>query len=431
MEVTSFDAGTDAMEGSISGGGCRPSVNAMFYGNAMGIAALATELGETALATNFTQRAATIRKMYLRLLWNPEIEFFAVWKDGSPAKRGPHNATNGIPFGFPKWVCGSGAPNGGPPQTPSSLATTTMDPVSLTSFDLLPPVPTRPVHCPQTIKNYSWACNKTVGVRELLGLGPPWYFEVPPTNGSGKYQTSWSQLFDEQGFKAKWGPTTVERRDRCFNWTADEGQCNWAGPSWPYETSRVITGLSNLLHNYPNQPSTTTKQSHTPNAFMTKAHYMQLLRQYAQAHTQSKPANASLPYIGENIEPDHGWWQARQVMYGDEPGSHGYKPAQDDRDRSVDYNHSTFADLIIEGLVGLCAAFGNIFTVNPLATGLKYFALDNIFYHNHSVSVAWDENGVRGYTGCTRGFCVYVDGKVVATSPTLSQLNITLLSAGQ
>ena len=122
-------------------------------------------------------------------------------------------------------------------------------------------------------------------------------------------------------------------------------------------------------------------------------------------------------------------------MYGDQPISHGgfanYANATDDKDRSVDYNHSTFADLVIAGLVGLRAMLGSILRINPLASGLKYFALDNIFYHNHSISVAWDENGVRGYTDCTRGFCVYVDGKVVATSPTLSQLNITLLSAGQ
>ena len=35
---------------------------------------------------------------------------------GSPlayrAAAGPHNATNGIPFGFPKWICGSGEPDG-------------------------------------------------------------------------------------------------------------------------------------------------------------------------------------------------------------------------------------------------------------------------------------------------------------------------------
>ena len=193
--------GWDAMEGSISGGGCRPSVNAMFYGNAMGIAALATELGQTGLAANFTHRAETIREMYLRLLWNPEISFFAVWKDGSPAKRGPHNATNGIPFGFPKWVCGSGTPNGGP----------STDPPPRPPDFLLPPVPARPLHCPQTIENFSWACNKTVGVRELLGLGPPWYFQVPRLNDSAKYQVSWAQLFDDQGFQAKWGPSSPNK----------------------------------------------------------------------------------------------------------------------------------------------------------------------------------------------------------------------------
>jgi hypothetical protein len=25
-------------------------------------------------------------------------------------------------------------------------------------------------------------------------------------------------------FQAKWGPTTVERRNRCFNWTAGDGE---------------------------------------------------------------------------------------------------------------------------------------------------------------------------------------------------------------
>ena len=56
---------------------------------------------------------------------------------------------------------------------------------------------------------------------------------------------------------------------------------------------------------------------------MTKDHCVQLLHQYAVAHTQSHPANASLPYIGENVEPEQGWWQARQIMYGEEPGAHG------------------------------------------------------------------------------------------------------------
>jgi hypothetical protein len=123
--------------------------------------------------------------MYLGLLWNPEIDFFAVWKDGTPAKAGPHNRTNGIPFGSPKWICGSGSPDGGPPPPPPPPPPQELQEPEQEGGGLqLPPVPIRPLHCPQTISNYSWPCNKTVQVRELLGLGPPWYFGVPPDDAT-------------------------------------------------------------------------------------------------------------------------------------------------------------------------------------------------------------------------------------------------------
>lgn len=236
-------------------------------------------------------------------------------------------------------------------------------------------------------------------------------------------------------------PTARSRcRNRCFNWTADEGECNWAGPSWPYETSRVLSGLANLLNDYMYNVSTTETEGGGERESgaeggdadrrrlggMSSQHYMQLLKQYAVSMTQSHPANSSLPYIGENIEPDQGFWQARAVEYGAEPGSHGYKEPQADRDRSVDYNHSTFIDLILEGLVGLRAALGSLFTVNPLGAGLAYWAADNIPYHNHSLSIAWDAAGTRHYPGCKQGLCVWLDGKVVATSPTLTKLELTL-----
>ena len=56
-------------------------------------------------------------------------------------------------------------------------------------------------------------------------------------------------------FKAQWGPATAERRSPCFNQTQDGGECNWAGPSWPYETARVLTGLANFLIDYPKAQS--------------------------------------------------------------------------------------------------------------------------------------------------------------------------------
>lgn len=35
--------------------------------------------------------------------------------------------------------------------------------------------------------------------------------------------------------------------------TYHDHECNWNGPSWPYETSRVLTAMANLLNNYPSQ----------------------------------------------------------------------------------------------------------------------------------------------------------------------------------
>ena len=278
--------GWDAMEGSVSGGGCRPSINATFYGNALGIAALATELGQTNLASNFTARATAMREMYarhlctptpvrlygfaglngcnrpgpdtmctarahsrtrththryLRLLWNPTIDSFAVWKDGSPAKRGPHNATNGIPFGFPKWICGSGAPNGvgSEAEAPSQpLAGEQRPPFGDKLRGARPPLPVRPEHCPKTITNCSWPCNETVGVRELLGLGPPWHFEVPPVNDSTKHQKSWAQLFDDEGFQASVPPTTP-----CAAHPAPPSSCSGGNSTVCNNGIGLVTGL--------------------------------------------------------------------------------------------------------------------------------------------------------------------------------------------
>ena len=46
VHLGAVDDGWDAMEGSISSDGCRPTVGAMKYGDALAIAKLATQLGE-------------------------------------------------------------------------------------------------------------------------------------------------------------------------------------------------------------------------------------------------------------------------------------------------------------------------------------------------------------------------------------------------
>jgi hypothetical protein len=64
--------------------------------------------------------------------------------------------------------------------------------------------------------------------------------------------------------------------------------------------------------------------------------------------------------------------------------------------------------------------------VSPVGAGLAYFAGGNIPYHKHSLSTAWDEAGAMSYLGCKQGLCVWVDGKIVATSPTLKKLELKL-----
>ena len=283
-----IDDGWDAMEGSISSDGCRPTVGAMKYGDALAIAELATQLGNSGVARVFTQRAGWIQSEYLKLLWNPEIEFFAVYKENLQG--------NG------KFHCSA--------KSSSRSVAAAIQPEGQQRSGNKP-------GCP-----IEWPCNKPAGVRELLGLGPPYYFGIVPKSeeGATKYDVEWAQLDDPMGFLAPFGPTTAERRSPCFNQTQDSGECNWAGPSWPYETARVLTGLANFLIEYPKAQSL--------GANVTPATFTRLLRTYAQTHTRSSaangtrqeppnapPASRSQPWVGENVEPDKGYWMARQIMY--------------------------------------------------------------------------------------------------------------------
>jgi hypothetical protein len=72
--------GWDAMEGSVSGGGCRPTVNAMMYAEALAIAEIAGFAGNTTIEATFNQRAEWLQETYLSLLWNDDIDFFSVYK---------------------------------------------------------------------------------------------------------------------------------------------------------------------------------------------------------------------------------------------------------------------------------------------------------------------------------------------------------------
>jgi hypothetical protein len=135
-------------------------------------------------------------------------------------------------------------------------------------------------------------------------------------------------------------------------------------------------------------------------------------------------------------------------------------------------------DLVITGLVGLRPAMGQYFTVVPLyqpaaaelivinqphaghaaaaaaaadaavdadadaAAGISsvggWFALDNVAYHGHNLSIAYDGGGGGGgsrkkfpypdqCSGHGAMLCVWVDGVLKGRAPGLMPLNISLL----
>ncbi len=216
--------------------------------------------------------------------------------------------------------------------------------------------------------------------REEIGF-IPWYFNLP---GPG-FEAAWKQVLDPNGFNAPYGLTTAERRHPQFR-SHGVGTCEWDGAVWPFATTQTLVGMANLLRNY-NQSVVSPKN------------YFDALLTYAKAHRKN-----GRPYIGEYQDEKTGAW-----LKGENP-------------RSRYYNHSGFCDLVISGLVGLCPRNDNVIVVHPLvpADTWKWFALDNVNYHNKIITIIWDQTGEKYKQG--KGLFVYVDGRLVAHSTRLERI---------
>jgi hypothetical protein len=64
-----------------------------------------------------------------------------------------------------------------------------------------------------------------------------------------------------------------------------------------------------------------------------------------------------VPWIDENLNPTNGDWIARTLLK---------QRGSEIPERGKDYNHSTYCDLVISGLVGLRPRADDIVEVNPL-----------------------------------------------------------------
>lgn len=226
-----------------------------------------------------------------------------------------------------------------------------------------------------------------VPVRELHGYAP-WYFGLPL---DASYDVAWRWLDDERGFAAPWGLTFPERSAEGFALDYSGHNCMWNGPSWPFATSVALTGYARTLQR---------------RDALDGSLFVRLLHQYAASHVRVLPDGRRIPWIDENQNPLTGDWIARTKLLGN-PRYH---------ERGRDYNHSTFCDLVISGLVGLTPDEDGL-TVCPLFPAeWKYLALENVRFRGHDLSVLWERD---------RDFRVIVDGCVVSRSRMPDRLHVT------
>ena len=235
------------------------------------------------------------------------------------------------------------------------------------------------------------------GVRELVGY-IPWQFNLSAAN----HAVAWRQLFDPHGFAGKFGPTTAERRSPRFRFASDD-QCTWNGPSWPFATTQTLLALANLL-NGQRQP------------YIGPQQYYQLFSNYVLSQHIALPGGRVIDWIDEDLDADTDEWIAKNMLIakGKQVGRGNY------------YNHSGFTDPLITGLIGLRPQADNKLILHPLLPvgAWSYFALDDLPYHGHILTIVYDQTGKHYNRG--RGLSLFVDGNKIASRATLGPIETNL-----
>ncbi|KAI0482056.1 Six-hairpin glycosidase-like protein [Xylariaceae sp. FL0804] len=213
----------------------------------------------------------------------------------------------------------------------------------------------------------------TLTGREQVGLFP-YRFGIGLNRSYA--QPALDSMFDPEGFLAPYGPTTLEIRNTFFTATLPTGYCCWwNGQSWPFSTAHTLKSLAAIY------------RAGTTNA--TAEQYYEYLSMYAR--TQQKDGS---PYVAESHFPFEDSWSA------------------DGYNHSEDYDHSTNNDDIITGLFGVLPQQDDAIEISPIVPGnWTYFALENLAYHGHLLTILYDEDGSRYNAG--QGLAVYVDGYMV------------------
>lgn len=232
--------------------------------------------------------------------------------------------------------------------------------------------------------------------RELVGY-LPWAYGVVGTDK--RYDAAWQHLLKPEDLGGPHGLRTAEPSYRYYmqQYRYDKAtglrECQWNGPVWPFQTTQALMALATMLHD------------RGADAPVVRGDYWRLLRQYAALHRQG---DGRLD-LEEDYDPATG---APIVGLA----------------RSHHYFHSGFNDLVVTGLVGLEPSADDRLTLDPLipatGEGPAWFALQDLPYHGHLLTVTWDRSGEHFHQGA--GLKAWLDGQLAGQRATPGRLDLAV-----
>jgi hypothetical protein len=236
-------------------------------------------------------------------------------------------------------------------------------------------------------------------VKEVIGVYPLYFGMLPWGKG---YESAWASILDPKQFWTTWPVASVSKECPAYsqtNWPGDgrAAGCMWNGPTWPHANALVMTAMARTLR--------ATRDHNVTDSPLRKEHLWELFLSFTKA--QYRDQDLRQPWTGEFYNGDTGKWKTAER----------------------DYNHSTWLDILIPELIGLAPRDDETLEIDPLLPekALSHFILDGVRYHGHDVTIVWDAPGSPDqYADGRKGLDVYVDGRLGASAPRLSRLQVPM-----
>ncbi len=211
---------------------------------------------------------------------------------------------------------------------------------------------------------------KEQNVRELIGY-IPWMFNLPPQNKG--MEKAFSHLKSREGFLSAYGLTTAEQCHKRYLYESKHG-CMWNGYIWPFATSQTLNAVANVLRNYSQD-------------VINKDDFYKMLTDYTEMHYRTTEDGKRILWIDEVMNPRNGVWSVREILKDSEwpVQGGGYE-------RGKDYNHSTYCDIILGGLLGISVNENSKVEVNPLIPdNWEYFTVSNIELSGEKYRISYEK----------------------------------------